>query len=435
VSEANGDLLKYDSASGLWKNAAQSTLTVAQSQVTNLTTDLAGKVGTARTISTTAPLAGGGDLSANRTLTIADATTAVKGAVQLTDSTSSTSTTTAATPNAVKSAYDLANSAVPKSTVTTTGDLIVANGASSVTRLAAGTSGQVLTANGAGVAPTYQAAAGDGKLFVQEGATTPNNANGNNGDFMVLSYEQGTGFSNFARLIGPKAAGAWPAGGANSQINTYGDYIGLPQRSKTMKSSDLLPGWQMDFDTAWATGTVPSDLTRDGTFGGAWYSSVAGTTVGLSRYKPATGAGMAFFSGQFKITTLPESTRFFYFGQIVTSASSVYGYCARIDSAGAVTIRIEDAFGVSSTLDSGMTVAVNDSVLVERFGYRFTVMKTATTGREWLDADAAATSRPLNARIGQGSTDSLYARLFAASSFGLATNSVSVRVSEVGFAG
>jgi hypothetical protein len=82
-----------------------------------------------------------------------------------------------------------------------------------------------------------------------------------------------------------------------------------------------------------------------------------------------------------------------------------------------------------------MTVAVNDSVLVERFGYRFTVRKTATTGREWLDADAAAASRPLNARIGQGSTDSLYARLFGASSFGLATNSASVRVSEVGFAG
>jgi hypothetical protein len=43
TSKANGDLLKYDSATGLWKNSAQSTLTVAQSQVTNLTTDLAAK--------------------------------------------------------------------------------------------------------------------------------------------------------------------------------------------------------------------------------------------------------------------------------------------------------------------------------------------------------------------------------------------------------
>jgi hypothetical protein len=44
VSEANGDLLKYDSVSGLWKNSPQSSLTVAQSQVTGLTTDLAGKI-------------------------------------------------------------------------------------------------------------------------------------------------------------------------------------------------------------------------------------------------------------------------------------------------------------------------------------------------------------------------------------------------------
>lgn len=46
TSVANGDLLKYDSGTSLWKNAAQSTLTVAQSQVTGLTTALAGKAST-----------------------------------------------------------------------------------------------------------------------------------------------------------------------------------------------------------------------------------------------------------------------------------------------------------------------------------------------------------------------------------------------------
>jgi len=49
TSKTNGDLLKYDSATGLWKNSAQSTLTIAQSQVTNLTTDLAGKASTSHT--------------------------------------------------------------------------------------------------------------------------------------------------------------------------------------------------------------------------------------------------------------------------------------------------------------------------------------------------------------------------------------------------
>lgn len=55
-------------------------------------------------------------------------TTSVVGVVQLTDSTSSTSTTTAATPNAVKSAYDLANAALPKSGGTMTGAITFAAG-------------------------------------------------------------------------------------------------------------------------------------------------------------------------------------------------------------------------------------------------------------------------------------------------------------------
>lgn len=45
------------------------------------------------------------------TFTVADGSTSGKGVVQLENSTSSTSTTTAATPNSVKSAYDLANEA------------------------------------------------------------------------------------------------------------------------------------------------------------------------------------------------------------------------------------------------------------------------------------------------------------------------------------
>lgn len=58
---------------------------------------------------------------------IASATTSVQGAVQLTDSISSTSTTTAATPNSVKSAYDLANAALPKSGGTVTGNVTLDN--------------------------------------------------------------------------------------------------------------------------------------------------------------------------------------------------------------------------------------------------------------------------------------------------------------------
>lgn len=62
---------------------------------------------------------------------IASASTSVQGAVQLTDSTSSTSITTAATPNSVKSAFDLANAALPKSGGTMTGNITLAGAPSS----------------------------------------------------------------------------------------------------------------------------------------------------------------------------------------------------------------------------------------------------------------------------------------------------------------
>lgn len=55
--------------------------------------------------------------------TVITGTTSTAGKVQLTDSTSSTSTTTAATPAAVKTAYDLANAAMPKAGGAFTGDI------------------------------------------------------------------------------------------------------------------------------------------------------------------------------------------------------------------------------------------------------------------------------------------------------------------------
>ena len=78
--------------------------------------------GTVTNVTGTAPIS-----VANGTTTpaisIASASTSAAGAVQLNDSTSSTSTTTAATPNSVKSAYDLANAALPKAGGTLTGDV------------------------------------------------------------------------------------------------------------------------------------------------------------------------------------------------------------------------------------------------------------------------------------------------------------------------
>jgi hypothetical protein len=61
------------------------------------------------------------------------ATTSARGTVQLTNSTSSTSTTTAAVPNAVKSAYDLADAALPKAGGTMTGQILADDSSSAST--------------------------------------------------------------------------------------------------------------------------------------------------------------------------------------------------------------------------------------------------------------------------------------------------------------
>jgi len=114
-------------------------------------------------VTATSPLTGGGTSGAI-TVGIQDATTSVKGAVQLSDSTSTTSSVLASTPTATKSAYDLAAAAVPKSTVTTAGDVIYATGSGAVTRLGIGTAGQVLTVNGGGTAPSWATASSGGGL-------------------------------------------------------------------------------------------------------------------------------------------------------------------------------------------------------------------------------------------------------------------------------
>lgn len=97
------------------------------------------------------------------------ATTSSAGIVQLTDSTSSTSTTTAATPNAVKSAYDLANGAIAKTLTTTTGDIIYASGANTPARLGIGSTSQVLTVSG-GVPAWTTAASGGGMTVISSGS-------------------------------------------------------------------------------------------------------------------------------------------------------------------------------------------------------------------------------------------------------------------------
>jgi hypothetical protein len=137
---------------------------------------IASSGGTVTSVTATSPLASTGGTTPD--ISIQDGTTAQKGAVQLEDSTTSSSITTAATPAAVKAAFDLADAALPKAGGTLTGDVTLdnqsdlrfgeatANGtnyvafqapasiAADVTwtlPAADGTTGQILSTNGSGV--------------------------------------------------------------------------------------------------------------------------------------------------------------------------------------------------------------------------------------------------------------------------------------------
>jgi hypothetical protein len=110
-------------------------------------------VGDITAVNVTSPITGGGSSGAV-TIGINAATTSVVGAVQLSDSTSTTSSVLASTPTATKSAYDLADAAIAKSTVTTAGDIIYRNATVPV-RLGIGTANQVLRVNSGATAPEW----------------------------------------------------------------------------------------------------------------------------------------------------------------------------------------------------------------------------------------------------------------------------------------
>jgi hypothetical protein len=134
-------------------------------------------VGDITAVNVTSPITGGGSSGAV-TIGINAATTSVVGAVQLSDSTSTTSSVLASTPTATKAAYDLANTAnttanaaIPATTVTTTGDIIYRD-ATVPTRLGIGTAGQVLAVNSGATAPEWKTIPAGGKVLqVVQGTT------------------------------------------------------------------------------------------------------------------------------------------------------------------------------------------------------------------------------------------------------------------------
>ena len=186
-------------------------------------------------ITATSPLTGGGSSGAI-TVGIQDATTSVKGSVQLSDSTSTTSSVLAATPTAVKSAYDLADGAIAKTTVTTAGDVIYRN-ATVPTRLGIGTVGQVLTVNSGATAPEWTTpAAGGGMTLIS--STVPSGASSVNFTSISGSYKH---LLVLWTAIHTSGSGVWDYRFNNSSgANYFSSYIS--NTGTTLTSINLFDG-------------------------------------------------------------------------------------------------------------------------------------------------------------------------------------------------
>ena len=123
-----GDLIAASAATTLTKLGVGTNgfILSANSSTTTGLEWIANQVGTVTSVSVTAPL-GVTNGTTTPALTISTGTTSAVGVLQLTDGVASSSTTTAATPNGVKTAYDLAALAIPKAGGTFTGQVLVGN--------------------------------------------------------------------------------------------------------------------------------------------------------------------------------------------------------------------------------------------------------------------------------------------------------------------
>jgi len=128
TSYAKGDLIAASASTTLDKlnvGANGYILSANSSETTGLEW-IENKVGTVTQVSVSAPL-NVTNATTTPTLTINTGTTSAVGVLQLTDGVASSSTTTAATPNGVKTAYDLAAAAMPKAGGTFTGEVHIGN--------------------------------------------------------------------------------------------------------------------------------------------------------------------------------------------------------------------------------------------------------------------------------------------------------------------
>ena len=286
-------------------------------------------------------------------------TTSARGTVQLTDSTSSTSTTTAATPNAVKTAYDLGDAALPKTGGTMTGAIF---GDSSTSPSAPGyafdgdpntglyTTGadELALATGGNARLTIDSAGAvviPGDLTVQGTTTTIDSTT-----LVVADKNIEMGAVTTPTDVTADGGGITLKGSTDKTINwidstdawTFSEHVDLASGKEI-----YIAGASVLNATTLGSGVVNSSLTSVGTIGtGVWNGTTIGTDYG--------GTGQTTYAdGELLIGktdgTLAKAT--------LTAGSNV----TITNGDGTISIAASAAAGTLTTSDIGVTVQGYDA--------------------------------------------------------------------------
>jgi hypothetical protein len=247
-------------------------------------------VGDITAVNVTSPITGGGSSGAV-TIAIQDATTSVKGAVQLSDSTSTTSSVLASTPTATKSAYDLADAAIAKSTLTTAGDTLYRNATVPV-RLGIGTAGQVLTVNSGATAPEWSTpATGGAWTQIATGACSGASITISSitGKALMLVFENWKSSSTGSLQLQVNGA----TGNVYVPVNM--DVGGVSSRLTMSSSKAATDGGFGSIFMPTAGTNLPGQSISNGNFGGIFFPSPTSSIITSLTFFPSAGSFNAGF--------------------------------------------------------------------------------------------------------------------------------------------